>query len=172
MSDDPYVTSSHPHSDPSQSLIRLQIAPTDTSHLQAPADIFNPLCASARTSYTRVDINSGSGTGANTPRMSCDPMPGLTIDPDAIHTDADVDADEQEQEHEQEHEQEQVPQTPQVGLTFLLVSGRRRSMAFDPETAVGRVKELVWNSWPNGTSSSLAGLRGATSLPIFQFHCL
>jgi hypothetical protein len=24
-------------------------------------------------------------------------------------------------------------------------------MAFDPETTVGRVKELVWNTWPNGT---------------------
>ncbi|KAH9962169.1 ubiquitin-related domain-containing protein [Russula dissimulans] len=44
---------------------------------------------------------------------------------------------------------ESVPQVPQTLLQFLLVSGRRRSMAFDPETTVGRVKELVWNSWPN-----------------------
>jgi len=42
-----------------------------------------------------------------------------------------------------------VPQVPQTLVQFLLVSGRRRSMAFVPETAVGRVKELVWNSWPN-----------------------
>ncbi|KAI6042011.1 hypothetical protein EDC04DRAFT_2564873, partial [Pisolithus marmoratus] len=42
----------------------------------------------------------------------------------------------------------QVPQTPQVTLTFLLVSGRRRPQSFDPETTVGRVKELVWNAWP------------------------
>ncbi|KAF9555628.1 hypothetical protein CPC08DRAFT_780203 [Agrocybe pediades] len=42
----------------------------------------------------------------------------------------------------------QVPQTPQTYLTFLLISGKRRTMAFDPETAIGRVKELVWNSWP------------------------
>ncbi|KAH9974121.1 ubiquitin-related domain-containing protein, partial [Lactifluus volemus] len=42
-----------------------------------------------------------------------------------------------------------VPQVPQTLLQFLLVSGRRRSMAFEPETTVGRVKELVWNSWPN-----------------------
>jgi hypothetical protein len=47
-----------------------------------------------------------------------------------------------------------VPQVPQTLVQFLLVSGRRRSMAFDPETTVGRVKELVWNSWPNGTSLS------------------
>ncbi|KAI6104131.1 hypothetical protein F5141DRAFT_959380, partial [Pisolithus sp. B1] len=41
-----------------------------------------------------------------------------------------------------------VPQTPQVTLTFLLVSGRRKTQTFDPETTVGRVKELVWNAWP------------------------
>lgn len=48
------------------------------------------------------------------------------------------------------HEGEDIPQTPQVALTFLLVSGRRRTMFFEPETAIGRVKELVWNSWPSG----------------------
>ncbi|KAJ6583171.1 hypothetical protein B0H10DRAFT_1701098, partial [Mycena sp. CBHHK59/15] len=41
------------------------------------------------------------------------------------------------------------PHTPQTPLTFLLVSGRRRTMAFDPATTVGRVKELVWNAWPS-----------------------
>ncbi|KAF9487881.1 hypothetical protein BDN71DRAFT_1342741, partial [Pleurotus eryngii] len=41
------------------------------------------------------------------------------------------------------------PQTPQTYLTFLLVSGRRRTMSFDPETTIGRVKELVWNAWPS-----------------------
>ncbi|KAJ7283207.1 ubiquitin-related domain-containing protein [Mycena rebaudengoi] len=44
-----------------------------------------------------------------------------------------------------------VPQTPQTTLTFLLVSGRRRTMAFEPETTIGRVKELVWNAWPSDT---------------------
>ena len=39
---------------------------------------------------------------------------------------------------------------PQVALTFLLVSGSRRTMTFDPELAIGRVKELVWNGWPSG----------------------
>ncbi|KAG2151173.1 ubiquitin-related domain-containing protein [Suillus bovinus] len=41
-----------------------------------------------------------------------------------------------------------VPQTSQVSLTFLLVSGRRRTMSFDPAITIGRVKELVWNAWP------------------------
>lgn len=38
---------------------------------------------------------------------------------------------------------------PQASVTFLLVSGRRRSMNFEPETTIGRVKELVWNTWPS-----------------------
>jgi len=45
---------------------------------------------------------------------------------------------------------EPVPQTPQTHLTFLLISGKRRTMSFEPETTIGRVKELVWNSWPAG----------------------
>jgi hypothetical protein len=44
-----------------------------------------------------------------------------------------------------------VPKTPQTYVTFLHISGRRRTMAFDPETTIGRLKELVWNSWPAGT---------------------
>lgn len=43
---------------------------------------------------------------------------------------------------------ETVPQMPQTYLTFLLISGRRRTMSFDPESPIGRVKELAWNSWP------------------------
>ncbi|TFK23507.1 hypothetical protein FA15DRAFT_670431 [Coprinopsis marcescibilis] len=42
-----------------------------------------------------------------------------------------------------------IPQTPQTYLTFLLISGKRKTMSFEPETAVGRVKELVWNAWPS-----------------------
>ena len=42
-------------------------------------------------------------------------------------------------------------QTPQVYITFLVLSGRRRTMSFEPETTVGRVKELVWNAWPTGS---------------------
>ena len=48
---------------------------------------------------------------------------------------------------------ESVPQTPQTYVTFLQISGRRRTMAFDPETTIRRLKELVWNSWPGGTVS-------------------
>lgn len=47
--------------------------------------------------------------------------------------------------------EEPVPQTPLTYLTFLLISGKRRTMSFEPETAIGRMKELAWNSWPAGT---------------------
>ena len=52
---------------------------------------------------------------------------------------------------------ESVPQTPQTYVTFLHISGRRRTMAFDPETTIGRLKELVWNSWPGGTVAFFLG---------------
>lgn len=41
-------------------------------------------------------------------------------------------------------------QSPQAYITFLIISGRRRTMSFEPETTVGRVKELIWNAWPTG----------------------
>lgn len=50
---------------------------------------------------------------------------------------------------------QEVPQTPQTHLTFLVISGRRRTMAFEPDTTVGRVKELVWNAWPAGECKPL-----------------
>ncbi|OBZ77356.1 Ubiquitin-like protein 3 [Grifola frondosa] len=99
-----------------------------------PVDTFSPMCPSARTSYTRVDF---SGTGAETPRR-------LDLDDDTsphVHVEGD---DEPEDAVEQP-----IPQTPLIALTFLLISGRRRTMSFEPETTVGRVKELVWNAWPN-----------------------
>ena len=46
-----------------------------------------------------------------------------------------------------------VPQMPQTYLTFLLISGRRRTMSFEPESPISRVKELAWNSWPTGQCS-------------------
>jgi hypothetical protein len=50
-------------------------------------------------------------------------------------------------------EEEAQPETlssPMATLTFLLMSTRRKTMSFPPETAIGRVKELVWNAWPTG----------------------
>ncbi|KAH9918723.1 ubiquitin-related domain-containing protein [Epithele typhae] len=106
-------------------------SPATLEHaLHARIDPFSPLCPSARTSYTRVDFTGG--TGANTPR------PDFT---------GDIDGDMEEEP--QPVTEDSIPQMPQVSITFLLVSGRRRTMSFEPGTTVGRVKELVWNAWPN-----------------------
>ncbi|KAH6908745.1 hypothetical protein BKA70DRAFT_1426637 [Coprinopsis sp. MPI-PUGE-AT-0042] len=43
-----------------------------------------------------------------------------------------------------------IPQTPQIYLTFLLLSGHRRTMNFEPATGIGRVKEVVWGGWNGG----------------------
>ena len=95
------------------------------------------LTPSARTSYTRVDL-SAADIGRRT---------GVEHDGDG--SDSDAGGAQQEQQDETQ-EVEPVPHMPQVSLTFLLVSGRRRTMSFDHEITVGRVKELVWNAWPNG----------------------
>ena len=66
-----------------------------------------------------------------------------------------------------------VPPTPQVYLTFLLVTGRRRTMSFEPETTIGRVKELVWNSWPSGVSRLLHTCRlypDRFAYPVPSYH--
>ena len=127
-----------PHPDPEPRPSTQLPAPGSLENiLHARIDAFSPLCPSARTSYTRVDFSGG--TGANTPR------PDFTDDVDV--DDGDVD------EEQAGPGEDAIPQTPQVSLTFLLVSGRRRTMSFEPETTVGRVKELVWNAWPNGEFS-------------------
>ena len=51
-----------------------------------------------------------------------------------------------------------VPQMPLIYLTFLLISGRRRTMSFEPESPIGRVKELAWNSWPTGQQCYLLSI--------------
>jgi hypothetical protein len=110
--------------------------------------------ASARTSFTRVDQtraptpseddsapNTGNAAGSVTEVIAAD-----GTQPVVENTDAEG-GEGTEQEGVRE---DAVPQTPQTVLTFLLVSGRRRTMSFEPETTVGRVKELVWNTWPSG----------------------
>ncbi|KAI0305338.1 hypothetical protein B0F90DRAFT_1666766 [Multifurca ochricompacta] len=91
------------------------------------------LPASTRTSFTRVD---------NT-------RPGTSAGDDIPQDEGDSNDDGARAPPHDGPEEASVPQIPQTLLQFLLVSGRRRSMAFEPETTVGRVKELVWNTWPN-----------------------
>lgn len=46
------------------------------------------------------------------------------------------------------------PPTPRTSVTFLLISNRRKTMSFDPETSVARVKELLWNAWDSDWQDS------------------
>lgn len=127
------------------------------SSLQRPIE-YSMLTPSARTSYTRVDL-SAADIGRRGGRE------GAEQDDD--RSDSDSGAGGQEQQATQEVEP--VPHMPQVSLTFLLVSGRRRTMSFDHEITIGRVKELVWNAWPNGAFNSVVWLLPMTSFPLPRF---
>lgn len=117
-----------------------------SSVLPRPAFSSGPyLTASARTSFTHVDVDSIPTVGAYPPL----PNPSLPLGQVAPYAVVDNQAEANASLGADGHVV-QVPQTPQVFLTFLLVSGRRRTMSFDPAITVGRVKELVWNAWPTG----------------------
>ena len=118
------------------------------------------LPASTRTSFTRVD-NTPPCTSVDQRDEVVGGSPPADYDDD--HDDDEGVARELPPSREEQPEEPapapepplllQVPQVPQTLVQFLLVSGRRRTMGFEPETTVGRVKELVWNSWPNGAGS-------------------
>ena len=124
--------------------------------------------ASTRTSFTRVD-HTRPGTSAGDDGQRDEANPNDEAARASLH----------DEPEEQEAAPEPIPQIPQTMLQFLLVSGRRRSMGFEPETTVGRVKELVWNTWPNGASRSRSrslrfflpppgGLFVSTSYPSYR----
>jgi hypothetical protein len=111
--------------------------------------------ASARTSFTRVDQTRAGTPSADdedsAPASATEHLEGggHAQEPTAVEVREEPTAVEV-REVPTAVEVREVPTTPQAALTFLLVTGRRRTMAFDPETTVGRVKELVWNTWPSG----------------------
>ncbi|KAF8189299.1 ubiquitin-related domain-containing protein [Pholiota molesta] len=105
---------------------------------------------SSRSSFTRVGDDDERRT---TQITSHDPIPFphsthcfqfLRRRTDAVQLNAQIESPSPPELSTDEH----VPQMPQTYLTFLLISGKRRTMAFEPDTSIGRVKELVWNSWP------------------------
>jgi len=102
--------------------------------------------ASTRTSFTRVDHGTRPGSAAGDNYNHPDEAASDDRGADAVVPPPE---DVQQQQEEETGAPAAVPQVPQTLVQFLLVSGRRRSMAFDPETTVGRVKELLWNTWPN-----------------------
>lgn len=136
--------------------------PSSTEHESSTNPKLGPyLSASARTSYTRVDVDS-------LPAPEYPPLPPLPTafsvqDVDATRPTSMTPAPDPLTNAAQAPLTElPIPQTPQVSLTFLLVSGHRKTQSFEPETTVGRVKELVWNAWPArdaGSSSFPSRLR-------------
>jgi hypothetical protein len=106
---------------------------------------------SNRTSITRISMDEGgddngagrSGVEDGVTSHELPPLSDLASKPAISSAEAKA-------EGEDGPPTETVPQVPQAFITFLLISGRRRTMSFEPETTLGRVKELVWNAWPSG----------------------
>ncbi|WWC59643.1 uncharacterized protein I303_102202 [Kwoniella dejecticola CBS 10117] len=42
-----------------------------------------------------------------------------------------------------------IPPTPKVHVKVLIISGQTKVLSFEPEMTVGRMKELIWSSWPS-----------------------
>ncbi|KAF5380769.1 hypothetical protein D9757_007111 [Collybiopsis confluens] len=85
---------------------------------------------SARTSYTRVD----SMALENETDQEREPGGERVVEENAT----------------QVEQIQAIPPTPIVSICFLLISGKRKVMTFEPETTVGRAKELLFHSWPTG----------------------
>jgi hypothetical protein len=112
---------------------------------RAPFSSVPYLTSSARTSFTHVDIDSVPTVGAYPPLPNSNLASGQAVPDTTANNQIEANISLGVDGHAV-----QVPQTPQVFMTFLLVSGRRRTMSFDPAMTIGRVKELVWNAWPAG----------------------
>lgn len=39
---------------------------------------------------------------------------------------------------------------PSINITFLLLSGKRKTMSFDQEYTIGKVRQEVFDDWPEG----------------------
>ncbi|KII84586.1 hypothetical protein PLICRDRAFT_57560 [Plicaturopsis crispa FD-325 SS-3] len=102
--------------------------------------------ASARTSFTRVgpDVDAMLASDGISPHSVAS-----SLYPSLYDREQEERALQEEQAEKEPEEQEPVPQIPQTCITFLCITGRRRTMSFEPETTVGRVKELLWNAWPS-----------------------
>ncbi|KAG7448390.1 uncharacterized protein BT62DRAFT_992484 [Guyanagaster necrorhizus] len=122
--------------------------------------------ASARTSYTRVDLAvEGDGTGwvGEEGRSSRIWNDDFEDDEEGEKRDVEGEDGDEDQGGEADTEGGDVgddekdagdddDELPNISLTFLLLSGKRRTVSFNPEVTVRRVKELMWNAWPHDWS--------------------
>ena len=42
-----------------------------------------------------------------------------------------------------------------INVTFLLLSGKRKTIGFDPGYTLGKVRQEIFNRWPEGERSNL-----------------
>lgn len=42
---------------------------------------------------------------------------------------------------------------PNISITFLLLSGKRKTISFDPEYTISKVRQEVFDNWPEGERS-------------------
>ncbi|KZT10411.1 uncharacterized protein LAESUDRAFT_711601 [Laetiporus sulphureus 93-53] len=126
-------------------------------------DMFAPLCASARTSYTRVDATSGPGSAITTVPGTPQGHPAdlQPVDLSVLPHAADAEQEESLDGGSGGGDEKMAvgEDEERIYLTFLLISGRRRTMVFGREDSVGRVKEVVWDGWPD--DADLSGRRFA-----------
>ncbi|EKM76958.1 hypothetical protein AGABI1DRAFT_115586 [Agaricus bisporus var. burnettii JB137-S8] len=123
-------------------------APDPTPSLSPPQE---QLTESQDPLEPRGFITASVPPSMTTPTQSEVPPVGLTkaVNVSASGTVESVSSQKASTQVNQQPHQEAVPRTPQTFLTLLLVSGMRKTMSFEPETAIGRVKELIWNAWPS-----------------------
>lgn len=175
------------------SLQPLPLAPLVVSDLHANLNL-NP--SSTRTSVTRVENDE---EGRLRPSMTSEPVAIVAeTTPAPAHVHGANSAPRASPVHEEERDSGQstpeptriepdgeqvrvagaegegdaVPQTPQTYVTFLVISGKRRTLAFEPSTTVGRVKELVWNSWSAGVLFRCFDFRFCVLDYLIFFFCL
>ena len=55
---------------------------------------------------------------------------------------------------------------PTVSISLLLVSGRRRTLDFEPKVTIGELKEVVWSTWPSGMSFLLGLLSSGLGVRV------
>jgi len=136
---------------------------------------------STRTSLTRVEHDEEArppqsdlvATLVGTTAQEGIPNPNTTLQPSPVHEEERTvssqptpDSEREPLVVQQQAGEDTVPQTPQTYVTFLVISGKRRTLAFEPSTTIGRVKELAWNSWPAG-NPALCSIVRHTRADIF-----
>ena len=131
--------------------------PPTLSFISTPSNLAHVRPSTGRTSITQVEHGDDEQLLASEPTSQDVASSTSNVAPQASELISTVSQDQQQSVQQPstpaiqpQPVSQTVPQMPQTYLTFLLISGRRRTMSFEPESPIGRVKELVWNSWPTG----------------------